>query len=90
MPANAKHKITHLWPLLELIAATMDTRQLRVGTTKATSGARLQIYVIAVSKNDKQALSFTDVIITCSQLPQKGYHTHKQPGDAPENCISAI
>ncbi len=47
MPANAKHKIRHLWPLLEPIAAAMDTGELHVGTTKAISGARLQIYVIA-------------------------------------------
>lgn len=47
MPANAKHKIRHLWPLLELIAAVMDTSELHVGTTKASSGARLQIHVIA-------------------------------------------
>lgn len=47
MPANAKHKIRHLRPLLVLIAAAMDTSKLHVGTTKASIGARLKIHVIA-------------------------------------------
>jgi len=42
-----------------------------------------------VSDNDKEALSSSDVIITCSRLPGKGYRVHRRPGDAPGNCTDA-
>lgn len=74
MPDNAKLQIWLLWPLLELIAEAMDTRELHTfAQQRLVVELDYRSVWLQVSESDKQVSSLTDVIITSSRLAEKGY-----------------